>query len=83
MKPLSGLVLVVAALLTSPALAGAAAGEMAFDVALTRYLLAVGVCWVLLTVASEWFWSEPGVDLAPAKDDAADDVVPASEPEVG
>ena len=27
--------------------------------ALTRYLLVVGLCWVLLTAASEWLWGEP------------------------
>lgn len=90
MKPMSGFTLVVAAVLTSPALASAAVGEMAVDIALTRYLLAVGVCWLLLTVASEWFWSEP--TAAPVRDEAtttdaggsagpARDVVPRTEPE--
>jgi hypothetical protein len=59
MRPVSGPTLVVAALLTSPALADAAAGALPLDVALTRYLLVVGLCWVLLTAASEWLWGEP------------------------
>jgi len=59
MRPVSGPTLVVAALLTSPALAGAATGALPLDVALTRYLLVVGLCWVLLTAASEWLWGEP------------------------
>lgn len=68
MKPVSGTMLAVAALLTSPALAGAAAGTMPLDVALARYLVVAGVCWVLLTLAAEWLWSEPAV--APAATDA-------------
>lgn len=59
MRPVSGPTLVVAALLTSPALAGAATGALPLDVALTRYLLVVGLCWVLLTAAAEWLWTEP------------------------
>lgn len=59
MKPVSGPTLVVAALLTSPALADAAAGTLPLDVALSRYLLVVGLCWVLLSAAAEWLWTEP------------------------
>ncbi|WP_374454295.1 hypothetical protein [Nocardioides sp.] len=59
MKPVSGAMLLVAAVLTSPALAGAVMGAVPVDVALGRYLVVAGVCWVLLTVASEWLWSEP------------------------
>lgn len=60
MKPLSGTTLAVAALLTSPALAGAAAGTLPLDVALERYLVAAGICWVVLALAAEWLWDEPG-----------------------
>jgi hypothetical protein len=59
MRPVTGPTLVVAALLTSPALADAATGTLPLDVALTRYLLVVGLCWVLLSAASEWLWAEP------------------------
>lgn len=59
MKPVSGTMLLVAAVLTSPALAGAVMGAVPVDVALARYLVVAGVCWVLLTVAAEWLWSEP------------------------
>lgn len=59
MRPVSGAMLLIAALLTSPALAGAATGAMPLDVALMRYLVVAGLCWVLLTVAAEWLWSEP------------------------
>lgn len=68
MKPVSGAMLVIAALLTSPALAAAAEGTMPVDVALARYLVVAGICWVLLTVAAEWLWSEPAA--APAVADA-------------
>jgi hypothetical protein len=56
--------LLVAAVLTSPALAGAVMGAVPVDVALGRYLVVAGVCWVLLTVAGEWFWSEPKAPVA-------------------
>lgn len=56
MIPMSGPVLVVAAVVSSPALwATAVTGELPLDVALTRYLLVTGLCWVLLSVASELF----------------------------
>lgn len=54
MRPVSFAVLAVAALLTSPALGAAAIGDLPVDVALTRYLMATGLCWLLLSVASEW-----------------------------
>lgn len=72
MKPVTGGMLVVAALLTSPAIAGAATGAMPLDVVLVRYLLVAGLCWVLLTLASEWLWSEPARPTA-APDAAAAD----------
>ena len=59
MRPVSFAVLAVAALLTSPALGAAATGDLPVDVALTRYLLAAGLCWLLLSVASEWLWPTP------------------------
>jgi hypothetical protein len=64
MKPVSGTMLLVAALLTSPALAGAVMGAVPVDVALVRYLVVAGLCWVLLTVAAEWLWSEPAAQAA-------------------
>ena len=59
MRPVSFAVLALAALLTSPALGAAATGDLPVDVALTRYLLAAGLCWLVLSVASEWLWPEP------------------------
>jgi hypothetical protein len=68
MRPVSGAALAVAALLTSPALSAAASGAMPVDVALTRYLLAAGLCWVLLSVAEEWLWPAAGTASPSAPD---------------
>ena len=76
MKPVSGTMLLVAAILTSPALAGAVMGAVPVDVALARYLVVAGLCWVLLTVAAEWLWSEPqaqAAEVAPPSGDGAPD----------
>jgi hypothetical protein len=72
MRPVSGTMLLVAAVLTSPALAGAFTGAVPVDVALARYLVVAGVSWVLLTVAYEWFWSEPPARAAESAPTAAD-----------
>ncbi len=48
MSPLSLPVLGGAALVSSPALWGLAEGTTSTDVALTRYLVAVAVCWAVL-----------------------------------
>jgi hypothetical protein len=54
MSPLNGLVLGGAAVVASPALyAGLVERSMPLDTALTRYLVAVGVCWVLLSLLAE------------------------------
>jgi hypothetical protein len=70
-RPLSGGVLAVAAVLTAPALwSGIVEGAMPLDVTLTRYLLACAVCWVVLSVAADLIW--PTATLAP--EDPAPDV---------
>lgn len=57
MRPLSGWVLAVAAVLTSPALwAGLVDGTMPLDVTLTRYLLACAGSWVVLSLAADLIW---------------------------
>ena len=82
MRPVSGPALVVAALLTAPALADAAAGTLPLDVALTRYLLVVGLCWVLLPAASEWLWVKPGAAATgePASGSVPETDLPATGP---
>ena len=54
MSPLSPAVLGGAAVVASPALwAGVVDGSMPLDVALTRYLIAIGICWAVLSVIVE------------------------------
>lgn len=62
-----GPVLLVAAVISSPALwAAVVTGDMPLDVALTRYLVAVGVCWTLLSLAAPLVWPSPAAaDSAP------------------
>lgn len=65
MRPLSGGVLALAALLTSPALwAGIVDGTMPLDVTLTRFLVACGVCWVVLSVVADLIWPAPALAVA-------------------
>ena len=61
MSPLSPGVLGGAAVVASPALwAGLVDGSMPLDVALTRYLIAVGICWVVLSIVAELAFPAPG-----------------------
>lgn len=54
MSPLNGTVLLAAAVVASPALYGGfVGGTMPTDTALTRYLVAVGACWLLFSVMVE------------------------------
>lgn len=55
MSPLSGGVLTAATLVASPALwSSLVEGTMPLDVGLTRYLIAVGICWALLSLVVEF-----------------------------
>jgi hypothetical protein len=61
MSPLSAPVLTGATLVASPALWSALVDQtMPLDVALTRYLVAVLICWVILSVVAEFAFPEPG-----------------------
>lgn len=80
MRPVSGAALGVAALITSPALAAAATGALPVDVAMTRYLLAAGLCWVLLAVAEEWWWPGTGTASSSVPSRRPLDPPPAEEP---
>lgn len=77
MKTLSGPALVVAAVLTSPALWAAATGALPLDVALVRYLLAAGVCGVLLSLADGWVRTS-GAQASPAAGVASEAVAPGA-----
>ncbi|UFN43210.1 hypothetical protein [Nocardioides okcheonensis] len=83
MKPVSGAMLLVAAALTSPTLAGAAMGTVPVDVALARYLVVAAISWVLLALAAEWLWTEPpstavAGQASPAAGSADDDATLAA-----
>ncbi len=74
MRPLSGGVLAVAAVLTAPALwSGIVEGAMPLDVSLTRYLLACAVCWVVLSVAADLIWPTTAVPQQEASEVAEGD----------
>lgn len=61
MSPLSPAVLGGAALVASPALwDGLVNGTMPLDVALTRYLIAIGICWAVISVVVELAFPAPG-----------------------
>lgn len=61
MSPLSGSVLIGAAVVASPALKASLVDQtMPLDVGLTRYLIAVVICWVLISVVAELAFPAPG-----------------------
>ncbi len=60
MSPLSTTVLGGAALLASPALyQSLVGGTLPLDVALTRFLVALVVCWLALTLLTEFVFPQP------------------------
>jgi hypothetical protein len=65
MSPLSGGVLAAATLVASPALWSSLDGTMPLDVALTRYLIAVGICWALMSLVAEIALPSPGAVEVP------------------
>ncbi len=61
MSPLSSGVLIAAAVVASPALKASLVDQtMPLDVGLTRYLIAVVICWVLISVVAELAFPAPG-----------------------
>ena len=61
MSPLSGTVLLGATVVASPALwSSLVEGTMPLDVGLTRYLIAVVICWGLLSLVTELAFPAPG-----------------------
>ncbi|MFL6060411.1 MAG: hypothetical protein ACJ72E_04195 [Marmoricola sp.] len=68
MSPLSGPVLTGATIVASPALwAGLVDQTMPLDVALTRYLIAVVISWVVLSIVAELAFPTPGAKPQPAE----------------
>ena len=61
MSPLSPHVLGAATLVSSPALwLGLVDRTLPLDVALTRYLVAVAICWAALSLVATWALPDPG-----------------------
>lgn len=61
MSPLSTGVLGAATLVSSPALwLGLVDRSLPLDVALTRYLIALVLCWAALSVVATWAFPQPG-----------------------
>ena len=74
MSPASGIVLGVAAIVASPALWNSlVAGSMPLNVGLSRYLVVVGVCWVLLSLIGGLLFPEPTARVADDQDPRATD----------
>jgi hypothetical protein len=60
-SPLSSGVLGAATVVSSPALwLGLVDGTLPLDVALTRYLIALVVCWAALSLVATWAFPDPG-----------------------
>jgi hypothetical protein len=74
MSPLSPRVLGAATLVSSPALwLGLVDRTLPLDVALSRYLVALVLCWAALSVVATWAFPDPGASKAqrpPAEDSA-------------
>ena len=84
MSPLSTGVLGAAALVSSPALWLSLVDQtMPLDVALTRYLVALGLCWAALSLVATWAFPDPGTVRPPRteRDDVADQVGEPAEPQ--
>lgn len=60
MIPLTGGILGAAAVVAAPALWGGVEGTIEIDEALTRYLVAVAVCWLVLAIVIDLTFPAPG-----------------------
>jgi len=79
-NPLSTKVLGAATLVSSPALwLSLVDRTLPLDVALTRYLVALVLCWAALSLVATWAFPDPG--SVPARPEQADAV--AEEPLAG
>lgn len=66
MSPLSAGVLGAATLVSSPALwLGLVDRTLPLDVALTRYLIALVLCWAALSLVASWALPDPGSATGP------------------
>lgn len=69
LSPVNGAVLGTAALVVSPALWLAVEGSLPVDVALSRYLVAVPLCWIALNVLVQFFLPHPEEPEARTEDE--------------
>lgn len=78
MSPLSGSVLIGSAIVASPALKASLIDQtMPLDVGLTRYLIALVICWVLISVVAELAFPAPGsVKPKPDGEQSGSDTAP-------
>jgi hypothetical protein len=68
MSPLSAKVIGAATVVSSPALwLGLVDRTLPLDVALTRYLVAVALCWAALSVVATWAFPDPRAVKSPPK----------------
>ncbi|WP_426242385.1 hypothetical protein [Nocardioides sp. LHG3406-4] len=81
MSPLSPMVLGAAALVTSPAIYDTVVEQsLPLDQALIRYLVAVAICWALLSVLTEFALKPPPAARAAGADDAETAVLDIAAP---
>lgn len=79
MSPLSASVIGAATIVSSPALWLALVDRtLPLDVALTRYLVALLLCWAALSLVATWAFPDPAAVKRPVEEDPTDD-----EPAVG
>lgn len=72
LSPVHGAVLGAAALVASPALwLSLVTGNLPFQDAVIRFLIAVPVCWLALNVVGAWFLPPRGADIS-SKGELAD-----------
>jgi hypothetical protein len=76
MSPLSTGVLGAATLVSSPALwLGLVDRTLPLDVALTRYLVALVLCWAAMSLVAAWAFPEPGSVKVETRAEPADDEI--------
>lgn len=73
MIPLTGGVLTLAAVVSAPALLGGVDGTLPIDEAMTRYLVAVAVCWLVLAIVLDLTFPPGGPVKVPVEQTQAID----------
>ena len=73
MIPLTGGVLALAAVVSAPAVVGGVEGTLPLDEAMTRYLIAVAVCWLVLAIVLDLTFPSGGPVKLPVEESQAAD----------